>query len=106
MKANEIDNRWQVYEAQHSKAEKSFSLVDYRTANALCRYAVTNWKACFTEDEIIEYSRDILSDKEIISTYMAYLAEEIDEARENHRYDDEAIRLYNQAKAILKRMTA
>lgn len=108
MKANEINNNYIVWDVKHSKAETSFNLVDYKIAQSLTRYASINWKACFTKEETRQFARDILADTygEILSNYLAELAEDIDNARIKGYYDKEAIDLYSKAKDLYNRYTA
>lgn len=83
------------------------TLEDMRTAVAMCKYASINWKACFCREEIRQYSKDILLDRDVLKTYLSNLAEDIDTDRLTyHIYNDEAIDLYNKGNEILKRMTA
>lgn len=97
MKANEIRNSIPYW-----KAEEAVDLVDLKTAKEMCEYAVRNWKACFSKEEIREYSRDVLLDKDTLRTYLNNLAEDID----NDLYNLEAIDLYNRGNVILNAMTA
>lgn len=83
------------------------TLEDMRTAVKMCKYASANWKACFCKEEIRQYSKDILLDKDVLKTYLTNLAEDIDTDRLTyHIYNSEAIELYNKGNEILKRMTA
>lgn len=82
------------------------TLNDMRTATALVRYASTNWKGCFTAEEIRQYSKDVLTDMAILRVYLVNLAEDIDTLRDRHQYATEEIELFNKGKEILKRMSA
>ena len=97
MKANEVINNTIYW-----KATEAADLVNLKTAKEMCVYASVNWKACFSKEEIREYSYCILWDKDTLKTYLENLAEDID----NDLYNFEAIDLYNRGTAILNAMTA
>ena len=72
----------------------------------IARYANENWKGCFSEEELKEFAYDYETDADTLEDVLKYIAEDIDNAREEGFYDDEAISLYNEGKELLKKLTA
>lgn len=97
MKANELINMTPNF---WGKGNKAVDLIDLKTAKEMCVYASVNWKACFSKEEIREYSYCILWDKDTLKTYLENLTEDI----KYNPYNLEAIDLYNRGNAILKAM--
>ena len=72
----------------------------------IAKYANYYWKGCFSDEELQQFAYDYETDADTLEDVLQYIAEDIDMARDERLYNDEAIELYNEAKAHLNTLRA